>query len=343
MEFGSNYQFNTHFGKSINFSRVLKNNCYFFTSGRMAIKFVVEQLKFNKIYLPNFLCEQVYNCFESLEKVFYYLSNEFSYEKGLESIEDNSIVFVSNYFGLSDETKILEILENQKRTKNIIVIYDITHSLFTTKNSKVVDFYVASIRKWFPIPDGGLICCDNKFDIKFESASDEMIKNFVYASVLKLLYVNSNNKDEKLNKDYRKIFVECEENLSEIKGYCEMSDYSKNYIENYNISVLSQRARNYNTLSSKLNNKNIKLCFDNYLREVDIPFSMPILCKKRDELRKYLMENQVYCAIHWNQDFMSDDVRNEQLSHQILSIPIDERYSENDMNDLAEILNKFGE
>jgi len=40
---------------------------------------------------------------------------------------------------------------------------------------------------------------------------------------------------------------------------------------------------------------------------------------------------------------MSDDVRNEQLSHQILSIPIDERYSENDMNDLAEILNKFGE
>ena len=27
----------------------------------------------------------------------------------------------------------------------------------------------------------------------------------------------------------------------------------------------------------------------------------------------------------------------------ILSIPIDERYSEKDMNDLAEILNKFGE
>lgn len=40
---------------------------------------------------------------------------------------------------------------------------------------------------------------------------------------------------------------------------------------------------------------------------------------------------------------MSDDVKNEQLSNQILSIPIDERYSEKDMNDLAEILNKFGE
>lgn len=55
------------------------------------------------------------------------------------------------------------------------------------------------------------------------------------------------------------------------------------------------------------------------------------------------MENQVYCAIHWDQSFMSDDVKNEQLSNQILSIPIDERYSEKDMNDLAEILNKFGE
>lgn len=266
MEFGSNYQFNTHFGDSINFSRVLKNNCYFFTSGRMAIKFIVEQLKFDKIYLPNFLCEQVYKCFDELDKKFYILSDKFEYSKGLENIEDNSIVFVSNYFGLSDETKILEILENQKRTKNIIVIYDITHSLFTTKNSKVVDFYVASVRKWFPISDGGLVCCDKKFDINFELVSDEMVKNFVYASVLKLLYVNSKNKAEKLNRDYRKIFVECEENLSDIKGYCEISDYSKNYIENYDISVLSQRTQNYNTLSSKLNNKNIKLCFDNRLR-----------------------------------------------------------------------------
>ena len=51
MEFGSNYQFSTHFGNSINFSRVLKNNCYFFTSGRMAIEFAVKNSNLKTVYL----------------------------------------------------------------------------------------------------------------------------------------------------------------------------------------------------------------------------------------------------------------------------------------------------
>ena len=55
------------------------------------------------------------------------------------------------------------------------------------------------------------------------------------------------------------------------------------------------------------------------------------------------MENQVYCAIHWNQDFMPESAKKEELSNQILSIPIDERYTSEDIKLLAKILNKFGE
>ena len=180
MEFGSNYQFNTHFGKSINFSRVLKNNCYFFTSGRMAISFIVEKLKIDKVYLPNFLCEQVYKCFDKLDKKFYILSDKFEYSKGLENIEDNSIVFISNYFGLSNEINVLNLLKHEKKKKKIIVIYDITHSLYTARNSDVVDYYVASVRKWLPIPDGGLVSCNEVFDINVESTPTEMVKDLAY-------------------------------------------------------------------------------------------------------------------------------------------------------------------
>lgn len=74
-----------------------------------------------------------------------------------------------------------------------------------------------------------------------------------------------------------------------------------------------------------------------------IPFSMPILCKNRNELRKYLIENKVYCAIHWNQDFMSEKVGERDISNSILSLPIDERYTTKDMKILAKIINKFGE
>ena len=344
MEFGSNYQFNTHFGESLKFSRVLKNNCYFFTSGRVAISFIIDKLKIDKIYLPNFLCEQVFECFNKLNKNFYQISNSFEYLSGLENIEDNSIVFVSNYFGLSNEIKILDILEKVKKSKNIVVIYDITHSLYSTKNSNVVDYYVASVRKWLPIPDGGLLSCNEKFDIEFEDEPKDMVKDFVYASVLKLLYVNSIEADESLNKEYRSLFVNCEENLSKTSKLCCISNYSKNFINNFNSECLIQRKKNYELLAKTLNNRNIKLCFNNCLRGgVDIPFSMPILCEKRNELRRYLMENQVYCAIHWNQDFMPESAKKEELSNQILSIPIDERYTSEDIKLLAKILNKFGE
>ena len=345
MEFGSNYQFSSHFGNSKKINRVLKNNCYFFTSGRIAIKFICENSGLKNIYIPNFLCEEVYNCFEGLEKEFYQLSDKFEYLKGLENIKDNSIVFISNYFGLSDETVFLKILEKEKQTeKNLVVIYDITHSLFAARNSDVVDFYVASVRKWLPIPDGAIVSCDKNFNIDFAKAPEEMVKDFIYASVLKLLYVNSNKKDDNLNKEYRKLFVDCEEKLAEIKGYCAISDYSKNYIENFNEELLiSRRRENYNLLAKSLTNPNINLCSDKCLQGEVIPFSFPIRCKKRDELRKYLIQNQVYCAIHWNQDYMPQNVKKVDLSEQILSIPIDERYTKKEIKVLAEIINKFGE
>ena len=259
--------------------------------------------------------------------------------KGLENIENNSIVFVSNYFGLSDESQILKLLENEKNSgKNIVVIYDITQSLFATKNSSVVDFFVASARKWLPIPDGAFVSCDQKFDADFERTPNEMVKNFVHASVLKFF----KKKTGYTPKEYRKLFVEAEEKLSQLKGFKQISEYSENYINNFDFSVLGQRKQNYNQLLKLLNNKNITPCFNEKIKGEKIPFTMPILCKNRDDLRCSLMQNQVYCAIHWNQDFMPNEAKNKDYSEQILSIPIDERYSTEDMKVLAKILNKFG-
>lgn len=343
MEFGSNYHFNLNIGDGIDFKKKLKSHYYFFASGRMAISFIIERLNLKTIYIPNYLCEQVYKCFDRLTKKFYTLTDKLEYDCGLERIEEGSIIFLSNYFGLSDESNILKLLkEEKKKKKNIIVVYDITHSLFSINNSDIVDYYIASFRKWFSIPDGAFINCDKIFKLNYERISDELVKEFIYASILKLLYIKSQNKIVEINEKYRNLFIDSENKLSKINGYFNISLFSEIYINNINSDVLERRKDNFNFLKNEIKNDKIKLIF-NQVEGDKIPFLMPIKCKERDKLKKYLMEHQVYCAIHWDQKFMSDKVKKLEISEQILSIPIDDRYTISDMKLLVKIINNFGE
>lgn len=343
MEFGSNFELKLKISKRNKIGGSLKENCYFFNSARIGLKVLLEELNIENVYIPNYLCEVVYDCFKEKIIEFYQLDQRFEYCSGLENVKGNSIIFISNYFGLSSEKKLIKLLKEIKKEKNLTIIYDITHSLFSEKNNELVDYYIASFRKWLPVPDGAVVLSDKKLEIKYEECEHNFESKFVYASVLKLLYVNSKVQNPRINQKYREIFEESENKLSEIEDVYTVSDYSKEYFKLFDRSVLCKRIKNYNVLRKLIKNPQISLCYNNYLRGEVIPFNMPILCKNRNELRKYLIENKVYCAIHWNQDFMPKMVRKQDVSNSILSLPIDERYTTKDMKILAKIINKFGE
>ena len=85
------------------------------------------------------------------------------------------------------------------------------------------------------------------------------------------------------------------------------------------------------------------LIFPN-MGENDCPMFVPILVPggKRDELRKYLISEKVYCPVHW--PISKEHVLNQKeqaLYENELSIVCDQRYTKEDMYRIIDIINQF--
>lgn len=348
MEFGSSYE--------LNLNNVLKNNYVdtfsplnycFFSSGRIAIKHILNQVYLKnktQIFIPNYLCEEVYKCFEDDHSFNeYILDDDLNYRKGFEHIKfknKKTIIFISNYYGLTDESKLFEQLKPLKEKYDITIIYDITHSLFSPNINPLVDFYIASIRKWLPIPDGAIIFSKQPVINNGQETCDDIVSNFVHASILKSFYVKSEKKEDCINKKYRSLFIKSENDLANVEAGT-ISSYSKIMFKNYNIQLMKKRRSNFIYLAKHIKNKYIKLIYNKLYFKEQIPFVLPIVCDTRDDLRSYLSNNNVYCAIHWDQDYKQGK-NTHNISTKILSIPIDQRYSIKDMKLLCKIINSYG-
>ena len=70
------------------------------------------------------------------------------------------------------------------------------------------------------------------------------------------------------------------------------------------------------------------------------PFSLPILVKNRDEVQQKLAKRGVYAPVLWP---ICDEARavcpmSARMADEMLSIPIDQRYNYDDIEDIAKIV-----
>ena len=74
------------------------------------------------------------------------------------------------------------------------------------------------------------------------------------------------------------------------------------------------------------------------VEQMDCPIFVPIIVKngKRDYFRKILIENKIYCPIHWPKP---NATCNSNIYDSELSLICDQRYNEFDMKRIIEILN----
>ena len=80
------------------------------------------------------------------------------------------------------------------------------------------------------------------------------------------------------------------------------------------------------------------------LLEEDCPLFVPILvpCGKRDELRRYLIEHDIYCPIHWPvSKYHVLDKSVEAIYKNELSLVCDQRYTEDDMYRIVNTIKSF--
>lgn len=320
----------------------------YLSSGRGAIKYILNNLDIqNKsVLLPLYTCHTVFEQFiDSGYNVYYYnINNDLSVDLGdfNDKISNTkpSVILFHSYYGFDT---LHSIKHNIQEIKNdgIIIIEDLTHSLFSDISLIDADYYVGSFRKWDAIPDGGFAISKSKKFLDKPIYTDKiLICNKLNAFNAKYEYME-NHIGNKV--DFLEMYNEAEEIINNCNSFYKMSDEGKiilNYINKE--SLINKRRNNFTFLIDKLKDK-YDILFDELPNGV-VPLYFPIYSEDRDNLQKYLIMNDIYAPIIWP---ISNNIKDlvielsNKIYDRILAIPCDQRYGVEEMGKIAEILLNF--
>ena len=321
-----------------------------FSTGRSATLYVLDTIEQRKqevkkvVVLPPFTCHTVIEPFLSKG----YEVHTYHVGKDLMSPIDeirsivNAVqpgVFLFHRFFGKDTVKGIDTFIPELRQKGIIVIEDCTQCLYSSFKKSDADYFVGSIRKWCSVPDGGFAVCregvfknkPTQMDIALQNAKKE-------ASVLKYEYLFERKGDKSL---FLNKYREAEDILDAQNSYYTISDLSALIQNNLDIQHLTQRRRvNYQVIESKLSEcQNVKLVFE-HIEEDEVPLYCPILCFERQKIQKTLVANRIYAPVVWPKADCCPEVDkdSEYVYEHILCIPIDQRYDQDDMERVVEVI-----
>ena len=247
MELGSNFELDIsslHNTENNIFRYLELYHTWYMDSGRSALAVLNQVLTSGIILLPSYICESVVKVYrENFSIVFYKIKRDFTVDtEDLDSklSENVTAVYLMHYFGQMQDETFLNWLNRNRRQYGFVIIEDTTHSIFT-KRRTIGDYCVCSLRKWFPVPDGGVLYSENeRMDISFADISAKNPSVLLEAMILKKLYIEGK---ADCNELYRKIFTEEEEKLDKQKEIYRISGLSRSLLKYFSIDDLKEKRR----------------------------------------------------------------------------------------------------
>jgi len=322
----------------------------FFMSGRTALEYIVRDIKMrnatDSVLLPSYCCHTMIEPFVRQGFSIRFYDAFFSKEQGCLKAElplynENEVLFYISYFGFSP---ISGLNLNELRHKFKIIIDDRTHSWLRTEETEAQpDYSFTSFRKWGAF-SGFSECCKYGGDF-LPVPGDKSSERYVYmrddAFGRKAYYMEHGGSKE----SFLRLFGEAEMMLE--------GDY-ENYRPSYSTidaffstnwkMIRNRRRENAKYLLGRLSGiKKIQLPF-NRLEEADAPLFVPILVDDcRDVLRKYLIEHNVYCPVHWPISVLHDKISKRacELYSAELSLLCDQRYGQEEMERIISLVEEF--
>lgn len=309
-------------------------------SGRSALRLLSDRLFGETVLVPDYICGSVPMALpEGCSVIYYPVDRFFCIDmEGLETLVREHapcFLYLMHYFGSLQQRECLERIGELKKF-GLTVIEDTTHSLFTAPRT-VGDVCLASLRKWFPVPDGGVLYAADRGLLPKPPKEKKAASRKVEAMVLKKLYLKDNLD---CNAKYREIFTGEEEAFDRQKGVYGMSDMARFLLSHFEVgSMCRQRQRNAGQLLEEL----ARMGYEAAIKALpsDVLLALPVYAKERDRLRAYLMERRIYCAVHWPPTHPAVYGDTGWMGEHILSLPMDQRYGQEEMEYLLENLREY--
>ena len=283
-------------------------------SGRFCLEYILRCRKYTKVYVPYFTCDSVV---EPIAKLgipyeFYHIDANYQIVDEIELQESEALMY-TNYWGLHDDycQKLADKYKQQ-------LMLDYTQAFYSRPIEGIDTFY--SCRKFFGVPDGGYLYTDGVAD--FELVQDESYARM--DSLVKRIDLSP----EAGYEDFHKTSVEF--HTLPIRR---MSAFTKRMMQGIDYGCIAQqRLDNYNFLRKYLGGRPL-----NY---GEVPMVFPYVSELGQELRKKLIANKVFVAKYWPniEEWAGNEATETWMANHILPLPIDQRYDEEDMERIIQVL-----
>lgn len=290
-------------------------------SGRYAAVYALQEGKWKRIFLPYYICSTVEDAIKKHlpgTEIQYYHIDQRLLPCDTALKDDDCILWV-NYFGIQEETQIDEII---RRYKGHLII-DNTQAFFAAPRNAVWQIY--SCRKFFGVSDGS-------YAIHRGIAKRPLKQHFSSRSSVHLLQSLEFGTDAAYT-----ISKENEARLDDC-GIGLMSPLTRAIMNSIDYpSVYKKRLANAEALHRLLGKYNL----------LDVPnltsvMNYPFLCRK-EGLREALVENKIYVPMLWKEALENpcSSPWEKFLSEHLCALPIDQRYSTEDMDDIGHFVIKL--
>lgn len=293
------------------------NDAIKLNSSRYAIEYILRVRKYKKIYIPYYICD---SAIQPAEKVginieFYNIDNNFMPMLN-KNIDEGEVFLFVNYFGLLSD-RVSEIINKYKN-----VIIDNTQAFFVRPIKDIDTVY--SPRKFVGVSDGGYLYSNcNKIELEKD------ISYYRYKYILKRIDLGASSGYED--------FLKNEDQLDQ-QEILEMSKLTSTILDSLDYKYIkNKRENNFKILHNEFKNINKldmpEIIFDNG------PMVYPLLID--NDIRRDLIESNIYVSTYWKDVLkrVDNDSYEEYLVNNLLPLPIDQRYDEDDMKYIVEVVN----
>ena len=291
-----------------------------FNLGRTAFVWLLQNIEHDRVFVPEYICDSVPSSAEKagFDVVRYELDDELRPVWGAEGApKDNDILYLVSYYGQLTEDRIKE-----QHAKHPLLIVDNAQAFYDAPLKEPGIHTIYTPRKYFGVSDGGYVASDilAGYDSLPEDRSGGRMKHL------------TGRLEEDARSHYSEMLEVSDTFADEIPR--KMSKLTENILKatDYDF-VRERRLSNYRILKDLLPGDNV------FTRnEPSCPFAYPYYHKDGIRLRKHLAEKNIFVPTNWSYLIkkLPEGSLGYDWSANILPLPVDQRYGEEEMKIIAE-------
>lgn len=312
-EIGGYMEFEHFHGKEFH-ENAIGLNC-----GRNALAYLIEAHQIKSIYLPYFLCSSVVDVCKkySVSLHFYSIKEDFT-PIVPDSFSSSDWLYVVNYYGQLDDAFLLSL-----REKNVII--DNAQAFFSMPLPDVPTLYTC--RKFFGVSDGAYLYTTKLLERNLEIDESYKRMGFVLG---------------RFERPASEFYQEASDNNSFFSNQPvkKMAPLTKNCLKAVDYELVrTRRNKNFSYLHSVFGQNN-RLSLVN----PDGAFAYPLYHEEGMRIRKQLAQNKIYIPTLWPNvlDNCLENSIEYQYAANILPLPVDQRYGEDEMKTMGSKIQDIG-